>query len=548
MKLKLGLIGLLALLIMGCSSTDPLAKDDGSLTYRIHNPTAIINSSSNNLWLLVGRDMHMNHYPEQPAVQTQIQWYMLHTDFLERSANRADPYVYYILQQIKQRQMPSEFVLLPFLESGYNPFAHSGAGAAGLWQMMPSTALGFSLRENWWYDGRRDFYTSTQAALDYLQYLHTLFHGDWLLALAAYNCGEGTVSSAIRYNQRHELPTDFWNLDLPEQTRIYVPSLFALAIIVANPHQYPVAWPPTKVAPAVASVPVGSQIDLDKAAQMAGISVNEIYYLNPGCTRWATDPNGDHTIIIPADKIDEFEANLAKLPPDERISWETYTVKPGDNLNKVANKLHVSTSLLQKVNELKNHILHAGRVLLVPKANQHGADPLNSATQPVNRTLCAPLPEIYIVRRSDSLQRIARTHHVDVRNLIFWNHLKAKQELKPGTRLIIHSQTPVNHYVANTANTNSEKVPPNRALLPVMNPASAQNNNQSNNLLLMANNKSIPKNNVTSIIPTTYKVKAGDTLIAIAHKFNLDPKVLKNHNALKDNRLRIGQILKIPTE
>ncbi|MSP53770.1 MAG: LysM peptidoglycan-binding domain-containing protein [Gammaproteobacteria bacterium] len=535
--LKLGLISLLLLAIAGCSTdSDPLAKDDGSPTFRAHaSSLPLLTSSENNLWIMLGKDMHLKHYADRADVQEQIQWYMSHTDYLERTANRAAPYAYYILQQIKKRNMPAEIALLPIIESAYNPFAHSGAGAAGLWQIMPSTAIGFSLRENWWYDGRRDFYAATPAALDYLEYLSTLFHGDWLLAIAAYNSGEGTVNAAIHYNHKHDQPTDFWNLKLPEQTRQYVPSLLALAIIMADPEEYPVNWPPTKVEPTVAAVQIDGQIDLAKAAQMASISVEEIYYLNPGYTRLATDPTGDHMLIIPADKVKNFNQNLANLPKSERVSWDAYQVKLYDTLEKIAKKFRTTPKVIQQVNNLPSKTLQPGSTLLLPKSQiTQSNDVVNTATKyaMANRSVAPPEPETYTVKAHDTLKSIARQFKVDIRNLLFWNQLKAKDKLTPGISIIIQPHTKPVHQTV-TATSSKKQVAPADELTPSLLVRDRPTETVSNGELLRVK---------------IYEVQPGDTVIRIAHKFGVNAKALKAYNDLNTNLLHVGQILKIPSQ
>jgi membrane-bound lytic murein transglycosylase D len=191
--------------------------------------------NADNLWDVLREEFTLPHYEDNPAVQEKIEWYMNNQDFLLRSATRAAPYLYYILQQVKKRHLPAELVLLPIIESGYNPFAISNMGAMGIWQMMPDTASGLGIKRDSWYDGRRDVIASTRAALNYLAYLQSFFDGNWLLAIAAYNTGEGNVLAAIRRNIREGYGTDFWSLPVAQQTKDYVPRLLALAVIISHP-------------------------------------------------------------------------------------------------------------------------------------------------------------------------------------------------------------------------------------------------------------------------------------------------------------------------
>ena len=225
---------------------------------------------------------HINNQISRPSVPRQIAWYKKHPEYIRKLSENARPYMYYVYHEVKKRGMPAEIALVPMIESGYDPYAYSHAGAAGLWQMMPTTAAGFGLHLNWWYDGRRDIYASTTAALDYLEYLHNFFHGDWLDALAAYDSGEGHVLSRIRYNAHHHRDTHFWALKLPRETRRYIPKLLALSQIIEHPRQYHVYLPPIPNKPYFSRITTPGQIDLNVAAKHAEIDINKIYELNPG--------------------------------------------------------------------------------------------------------------------------------------------------------------------------------------------------------------------------------------------------------------------------
>ncbi len=239
-------------------------------------------SESNDLWDDLRSGFELQHYENSPQVQAQIVWFMHNQGYLNRTTLRAAPYMYYIYQQVKERHLPAELVLLPVLESAYNPFASSNRGAAGLWQLERGTASAFGVKQDWWYDGRRDVLASTNAALDYLTYLQNFFGSNWYLALAAYDSGEGTVQEAMRRNIRSGYNTDFWSLSLPMETQSYVPRLLALAAIIENPQKYSIYLPSISDAPYLGQVDIGGQIDLNKAASLAGISLSELIQLNPG--------------------------------------------------------------------------------------------------------------------------------------------------------------------------------------------------------------------------------------------------------------------------
>jgi membrane-bound lytic murein transglycosylase D len=325
-----------------------------------------INKSSGNLWDTLPDNFQMQHYADSPEVQAQISWFMSHQDYLNRTIRRAAPYMYYIYQQVQRRNLPAELVLLPVIESAYNPFGYSNMGAAGLWQIMPQTASSWGLKRNWWYDGRRDIFASTNGALDYLTYLQNYFNGNWLLAVAAYNTGPGNVQSAIRRNVRQGKNTEFWDLPLSQETQSYVPRLLALAAIIADRKTYPIDLPPINDKPYLSSVDVGSHIDLTLAAQLAGMNTKELYQLNPGYNHWATDPNGPYVLILPVDKIDSFKTSLAKYPREQRVVLQHYKVRVGDTLAKIADRFDVDVSKIKKTNSLALRRIKPGKTLLIP--------------------------------------------------------------------------------------------------------------------------------------------------------------------------------------
>src|SRR5471032_2543047 len=238
---------------------------------------------------------------DEPAIDAQANWFANHPDFLERTFGRSELWLYYIVGQLEQRNMPRELALLPVIESAFEPYAYSRARASGLWQFISDTGRRFGLKQDWWYDGRRDPIEATRAALDYLQALHDEFNGDWLLAIAAYNCGELAVERAIDHNRRAGKPTDFWHLKLPTETRGYVPELLAMRRLVANPARYGLEFSRIQDEPYFVPIATGGQIDMQVVADIAGISAEDLYTLNPAFHRFATDPTGPHRLLVPVD-------------------------------------------------------------------------------------------------------------------------------------------------------------------------------------------------------------------------------------------------------
>ncbi|RMD80759.1 MAG: LysM peptidoglycan-binding domain-containing protein [Gammaproteobacteria bacterium] len=372
-------------------------------------------------------------------------WYVEHPAYLERLAQRAAPYLGYILDQVEERGMPAEIALLPAVESAFQPFAYSPGRAAGLWQFIPGTARRYGLRLSWWYDGRRDLVDATRAALDYLEHLRDTFHGDWLLALAAYNAGEGTVLQALRRNRRRGRPADFWSLDLPRETRQYVPRLLALASLVAQPARYGVRLPPLPADRRLAVVETGSQIDLALAAELAGMELEELYRLNPGFNRWATDPDGPHRLVLPAEKAAAFRQALARVPPERRVQWRRHRIRPGETLGGIARRYRTTVALLRRVNGLRGHLIRAGDHLLVPMAARRLSDYALSALARREARLRRPrgaVRLVHVIQPGDTLWELARRYGVPLRRLAAWNGMAPGDLLHPGQELVIWKGRP----------------------------------------------------------------------------------------------------------
>jgi membrane-bound lytic murein transglycosylase D len=374
-------------------------------------------------------------------VAQHAEWYVRHQDYLGRVFERARPFLPHIAAEVEARGMPGELAFLPVVESAFDPFAYSHGRAAGLWQIIPSTGRHFGLKQDWWYDGRRDVLESTRVALDYLQYLHGLFDGDWLLAVAAYNCGQGTVARAIRRNESLGRPAEFWDLKLPAETRVYVPRLLGLATVLAAPEAHGVTLPEISPQPAFAVVELDGQIDLAVAAELAGIELAQLQQLNPGFNRWATHPDGPHRLLVPVDAAEGFRIAVAGLPASERMRWQRHAVRKGDSLGAIARRYRTTVEVLQSVNGLEGTQIRAGSHLMVPTSTRSVTEyPLSAANrladtqsrQPSGRTR-----KDYTVRQGDSLWSIARRHGVGTRELAAWNGMAPGDTLATGRSLVI---------------------------------------------------------------------------------------------------------------
>lgn len=507
-----------------------------------------------NLWVRLRRGFKLDKSLDNAKIRHYRDWYQRHDDYLERVALRSKRYLYYIVQQAEKRDMPLELALLPVVESAFDPFAYSRSHASGLWQFIPSTGRYFNLKQNWWYDARRDVLLSTQAALDYLQKLSKRFDDNWLLALASYNAGAGRVSRAMRRNKQRGLPTDFWHLDLPNETSAYVPKLIAVAQLIADPQKYGLSLPPISNQPYFSVVETGGQIDLQKAAKMAKVSIEELYMLNPAPNHWATPPNGPHRLLLPLQKAQGFEAALAALPADERINWARYQIRPGDSLIAISQRLQVPLSTLRRINQIKGSSIIAGDTLLVPAS--HGN---NSYASALKKTLIAhnqPSGRRYLmyrVRSGDNLWDIAQSHDVSLSELLAWNGLSRSSTLRPGQRLKIwtngrplSAQASYHYDIKQGDSLWSIAQAHNVSLSQLMawNGLSKSSVLQPGQRLTLRGEAPVALN-----ASGQYEVRSGDSLWSIAQSLDISLKQLMTWNNLnKSSVLQPGQTLVVKDE
>ena len=380
---------------------------------------------------------------DERAIDQQLNWYANNPEYLERTFGRAELYLHYIVEQLEKRKMPTELALLPVVESAFEPYAYSRARASGLWQFIPGTGTNYGLKQNWWYDGRRDVVESTRGALDYLQALHDEFDGDWLLAIAGYNCGEGNVARAVQRNQRLGKPIDFWHLKLPTETRAYVPKLLAMSRIVAHPGDYGLEFSPIPDEAYFAPVKTGGQIDMQVVADLAGISKEEIYELNPAFHRWATDPTGPYQLLVPVDGAPGLERALLGLSPEQRMRVEHYSVAKGDTVTTVAKRHNTSANELRELNGLASgDRLVVGSELRVPSSNYAMPEKATRAAMLVDRPRTATGRRgtrggIHVVRRGDTLSSIARRLGTSTQSLARLNNMDISDKLRAGQRLVV---------------------------------------------------------------------------------------------------------------
>jgi len=445
-------------------------------------------------------------YEHDSRTAAERRWFAEHPDYLDRVFTRAQRYLPYIVAELERRGLPLELALLPIVESAYDPFAYSHGRAAGLWQMIPGTAKRFGVKQNWWYDGRRDVVDSTRAALDYLEYLYAFNDGNWLNAIASYNSGEGNVRRAVRRNTVAGKPTDFWYLKLPKETSMYVPKLLALVEIVSDPAAHNLTLPVVVDEPQFSVTDIGSQLDLALAAELAGVDIDTVYQYNPGFNRWSTDPAGPHRLVMPIDVADEFQAALEQVPAGDRVRWKRHKIKSGEAISQIADQYNTTVSTIRAANNLKGNTIRAGHHLMIPVATKplsaysKSADARLAATQ--NRKRSGNKVE-HVVSNGESFWTISRRYGVTHRQLAAWNGMAPGDTLSVGRKLVVWTSSTVE----------APRTSPTAAL-----------------------------GNTTRKL--RYTVRSGDSLYLIARKFRVGIDQIARWNKLdKSKILRPGQRL-----
>ncbi len=550
------------------AQTDPdpdlVAGETGNLWDRIREGFALPDLDSE----LVAR--HQRFYLSQP-------------DYLNRMMTRAGRYLYHIVEEIERRDMPLEIALLPFVESAMNPVALSSAQAAGLWQFIPSTGRQYDLKQNWWVDNRRDVVQSTRAALDYLQMLHDMHDGDWFLALASYNWGEGAVSRAVKRNRLAGKPTDYLSLNMPGETRNYVPKLMALKNIVQNAQVLGVNLPEVADKPYFVVIEKTRPIDLDLAAQFAGLTTTEFVALNPAHNRPVISASRNNQIKIPADNLDRF---LAAIDTHEAagkafVTWRPYTLTKSDTLASVAKRAGVSEQRLLQANSLssKRQII-AGTQILVPGAKGADARHIEAFHAPTIVEIVNRPARYHRVAQRETLATISKRWGVAPAILRQWNGL-ASDQVRKGQRLIVRQAS--RQTVQTSAQGATRILSATAAHTPVVEPASQHTvqrgenlgsiasrhgvsidqlrewNHLNGNSIRIGQRLTISDSAVTRLAANPsggaaeaknaakgeYRVRQGDTLGAIASRHGVPIDDVRRWNGIKGNIVRIGQTLRL---
>ncbi|MCX7125672.1 MAG: LysM peptidoglycan-binding domain-containing protein, partial [Gammaproteobacteria bacterium] len=339
---------------------------------------------------------------------------------------------FYVFQETKKLHLPAELALLPMIESDYLPRGSSDVGAAGLWQLMPGLASDYGVKMNYFYDGRRSTTVSTRVALHFLSYLYQMFNHNWLLALAAYDAGPGTVMAAIHHNERHGLPTDFWALSLPKETEAYIPKLLALATIIQHPHAYGIRLAP--VPNEASTVTINKQMKLKTIANLAHTTVNTVQKLNPALKRSKTPPGQTLTLVLPANNKTTFVKHLkARKEIQQAIkakNYAHYKVQHGDSLGKIASRFKTDIASLERINQLHDGSIRINQALLVPRVapetHQKISTHASAKTEMHKKQLHAAKngkAHLYTVRSGDDLKKIAARYHTTAKHLMAINHM-----------------------------------------------------------------------------------------------------------------------------
>ncbi|MCH9670006.1 MAG: LysM peptidoglycan-binding domain-containing protein [Gammaproteobacteria bacterium] len=418
-----------------------------------------------------------------------------------RATTRAEPFLYHVFNQIHERGLPAELALLPFVESGYDPFARSHQSALGIWQFMPATGKQFGLSRTAWIDERRDVVRSTSAALDYIEYLYRRLGNDWLLAIAAYNCGEGKVRRARRKAGKQlasaEGESIYWSLRkyLPKETQAYVPRLLAWATVIEDPNRFDVRLSPVANRAYFEEIQIGQQIDVNVAAKLAAAPLAQIKRLNARLLRGTTAPNGPHYIIVPINHSTAMSGRLAELRL-EHSEWINYAAQPGESFKQIANHYGISEQTLRKANKVTGTSPDKRITLRIPKPMPiRGLTPATRVTIPTSGESID-----YEVEQGDSLWKIAKRFGVRVRELAAWNGISQHAVLKPGRTLKVW-------------------IIPGKIVRTL-------------------------DHAVTGHVP--YVVQEGDSLWVIAQRFDVSIRRLRRSNRLQQDVIRPGQTLQVP--
>ena len=430
----------------------------------------------------------LNNNPEnkEAYINEQILFYMnMHlkdADRFEEYLNDSYYFIYYVIDELQKEKLPLELALIPYIESNYDPFSISSSGAVGMWQFMPKTGRLYELNKTWWNEDRHDPYRSTEAAVDYLKYLYERFNQDVYLTLAAYNAGPTLLSRKINQNKRRGLKTDFWSLNLPNQTKEYVPKYIALKELIFNFEKYELTLPDIPNNPVVQKISIPGQVEVITLSEFLDIKPELLYKLNAGYTKWASAPKDQSIFYIPIEKYYLFESEDNPFNDTNQINWISHVVESGDNLWALASKYDTEVGIIKQINYLNNDLLSIGSTLLIPLSK-------------TKSNTFIPY-EMHIVSEGDTLWDIAKKYNLGVSDLANMNSINENSYLQLGQQLTI-------------------------------------------------GNKNIHRNIESKKRTILYSIKQGDNLYKISELFDVTVKSIKEINDFEDDALMPGQIIKI---
>lgn len=380
------------------------------------------------LWNRLREQFSLPNHENDPRVQFYIKRYTESQIHFNEMVNNARPYLHYIAETVETHSMPAEIALLPMIESTFNPTAQSSSGARGLWQIMPETGLYYGLSRDAWFDGCQDIALSTNAALRHLKYLHQRYNGDWLLALAAYNSGEGRVTRAINKNKKMNKATDFWELSLPQQTADYVPKLMAIVTIIKTPSKYGVVLPNILNQPYFTHIDIGKAVDIKQAALMANMPEKKLANLNPGFYNKKMNPNGPYELCVPVHVAENFNDLLTKVPAIPSPHATKHKIQPGDSLSKIAQQYATTTQTLKALNQLSGDTIQVGQYLVLP-----------SKTTTIANNSTPTETKIHTVKQGESLSNISEQYKISLKTLMAQNDISNPAIIQPGQKIVIKS-------------------------------------------------------------------------------------------------------------
>ena len=471
-----------------------------AVVFSVNTNDIVISNNYDNLWHYIDSMAKLKF--DKKHTKDYIKWFEKHPDYLTRISGRANLYLYLIVKKVEAKNMPIELALLPVVESAFYPFSHSSEAATGLWQFISSTGRFYNLEQNWWYDARRDVEASTDAALLYLQDLYNLFDKDWVLAVAAYNAGQGRVKRAIKKNKALGKPTDFWSLNLPAETKSYVPKLFAVREIIKNPNKYGQKLLPIKNKPTVGIVILKSQLDVKKIGELSGVSIDELYNLNPGIRRWITPPMDNYKLLLPIYAIPKFKKNLSTLPLLSQLEWIRHKISKDEDLSDIASTYGIEEQHLQNINKLHRSVLTSGDFVIVPLLKHYKSYHSLSKEERVKRLEQQKQADHikHNIVSGDSLWKIARYYEVKISDIILWNNITNANLIKYGNTIVINKKYDINESLVDVDITTEISI--TRKVL--------------------------------------YNIKKHDTLSEIAEQFNISVAGIKKWNKLSSDVIKYG--------